>query len=140
MQRPSHSDGPHAVTSTTGTAALALTYDANGNLATQGTATYTYDAENRLTARSVTAPVAGTETSTYDAGGALLRRTEPDGSYTVYIGGVYEATYSAAGVLTGVVKYYQAFGRAVCVRRATGNSDPGTLSFLLPTTSAARWA
>ncbi len=44
---------------------------------------------------------------------------------------MYEATYSAAGVLTGVVKYYQAFGRAVCVRRATGNSDPGTLSFLL---------
>ncbi|MHB8514789.1 MAG: hypothetical protein ACYC9X_02350 [Dehalococcoidia bacterium] len=38
MQRPSQSDGPHAVTSTTGTAALSLTYDANGNLATQGTA------------------------------------------------------------------------------------------------------
>ncbi len=49
----------------------------------------------------------------------------------MYIGGVYQATYSAAGVLTGVTKYYTAFGRAVCVRHATSNSDPGTLSYLL---------
>ncbi len=141
------SSGPvHAAQlATTNGQTTVLSYDANGNLCsavvsgstlscapTSGTySLYTYDAENRLTARSVTAPVAGTETSTYDAGGALLRRTEPDGSSTVYIGGVYEATYSAGGVLTGVVKYYMAFGRAVCVRTAASNSDPGTLSFLL---------
>ncbi|MHB8674701.1 MAG: RHS repeat-associated core domain-containing protein, partial [Candidatus Limnocylindrales bacterium] len=35
------------------------------------------------------------------------------------------------GVCEGVTKYYAAFGRPVCVRHATSNSDPGTLSFLL---------
>ena len=38
----------------------------------------------------------------------------------MYIGGVYEASYSAAGALTGVVTYYPFGGRNVAMRTADG--------------------
>ena len=38
----------------------------------------------------------------------------------MYIGGVYEASYSSTGVLTGVVKYYPFGGRNVAMRDAAG--------------------
>ena len=47
----------------------------------------TFDAENRLKTRDVTG---GQDTYTYDAGGTLVKRVNADGSWTVYIGGVYE--------------------------------------------------
>ena len=62
---------PHAVTSASGSQALGFTYDANGNLAAQGGAAYTFDAENRMTTRTSTA---GTVSYTYDGQGTLLKR------------------------------------------------------------------
>jgi YD repeat-containing protein len=81
---------PHAVTSTTGTPALTLAYDADGNLQTQGAAAYTYDAENRLKTRGV---AGGTVTYLYDASGTLVKRTNADGTYTEYVGGIYEKNF-----------------------------------------------
>jgi RHS repeat-associated protein len=52
---------------------------------------------------------------TYDGQGALVKRTTGDGSWTVYVGGIYEAhddeTY---------VKYYSAFGRRIAMRDNAG--------------------
>ncbi|MHB8378252.1 MAG: RHS repeat-associated core domain-containing protein, partial [Dehalococcoidia bacterium] len=112
-----------------------LSYDPNGNLCVTGpfigcptlsgyhigASIYTYDAENRLISMpDATAGVDTFDTYTYDAGGSLLMRRMADGSSTVYIGGVYEASYSAGGVLTGVVKYYPFGGRNVAMRDAAG--------------------
>ncbi|MEX0750365.1 MAG: hypothetical protein WD359_06100, partial [Dehalococcoidia bacterium] len=65
---------PHAAIWTSGTQGLSLTYDANGNLASQGTSTYAYDAENRLRSRDTTGD--GASLHTYDGTGSLLRRTQ----------------------------------------------------------------
>jgi hypothetical protein len=59
---------PHAVSSTTGTSTLTLGYDANGNLATQGSSTYGFDAENRLTV------LGGPTSYTYDGHGNACSR------------------------------------------------------------------
>jgi RHS repeat-associated protein len=63
---------PHAVSSTTGSQSLALTYDANGNLSTQGAAIYAFDAENRLKTRD---DASSGYSYTYDGNGALAKRT-----------------------------------------------------------------
>jgi RHS repeat-associated protein len=119
---------PHAVTSTTGSQALTLAYDANGNLATQGSSTYTYDAENRLKTRTVSG---GHDTYLYDAHGTLVKRVNADNTSTVYIGGIYEAAYDASGVLTGTTKYYQAFGRNIAMRSSSVAACAGTPCYLL---------
>ncbi len=113
---------PHAVTSTAGTPALALTYDADGNLATQGSSAYTYDAENRLKTRTVSG---GTVTYTYDANGTMVKRTNADGTWTVYVGGVYEKNSDGS-----TVKYYAALGKAVAMRR-TPAAGASTLYYTL---------
>jgi RHS repeat-associated protein len=59
-------------------------------------------------------------TYTYDGNGTQLKRTLDDGSWTVYVGGVFEKTNTGA-----VRKYYQAFGRTIAVR------DGGTVRFML---------
>jgi len=107
---------PHAVTSTTGTQALTLAYDANGNLATQGSTTYTFDAENRLKQRGVSG---GTVTYLYDGNGATVKRTNADGTWTVYVEGIFEKTNANV-----VRSYYHAYGRPVAMR------DAGTVYYL----------
>lgn len=67
-----------------GTQTLTYTYDANGNVTSEGSTTYTYDALNRLT--SWYDPIADVTTEyTYDAGGNLTTVEEdsvPTESYT----------------------------------------------------------
>jgi RHS repeat-associated protein len=119
---------PHAVTSTTGTQGLSLSYDANGNLTTQGASAYGYDAENRLKTRSASG---GTVSYTYDGNGTMVKRTNADGTWTVYIGGVYEKSFTAGGAVTGSRKYYGALGRTIAVRDVPAGGGAGTLSYLL---------
>ena len=97
---------PHAVQTTSGTSSLALAYDADGNLAAQGTSTYTYDAEDRLVSRTVPG---GIEQYRYDGNGNLLKRSSTaDLSWTVYIGGVYELNSDGS-----TTKYYSALGETL---------------------------
>ena len=67
-------------------------YDANGNLISDGTWTYTYDDENRLVARSAAAPSNGALASgfAYDGLGRMRTRVEyqGDGSQWVAQSGV----------------------------------------------------
>ena len=58
-------------------------------------------------------------------------RANADGTSTVYIGGIYEATYDAGGALTGTTKYYQAFGRTIAMRSSSVAACASTLHFLL---------
>ncbi len=126
---PAHALGATTIAGLPGWSSLYLAYDANGNLCATATSfgsgcapttgtLYTYDAENRLTSRTDAA--GGSDTYVYDGRGTLLKRTLRDGSYTVYIGGVYEEAHSSTGGVTGVTKYYQAFGRNVAVRTSAG--------------------
>jgi RHS repeat-associated protein/uncharacterized repeat protein (TIGR01451 family) len=100
----------HAVTSlSTGES---YTYDANGNMITrvEGGLTYTqnFDAENRLA--SVT--VSGQTTQfVYDGDGNLVKKIEPDGTCTIYVGGVYEVEKATCGgSVTHTRVYYPAGG------------------------------
>jgi uncharacterized protein RhaS with RHS repeats len=52
---------------------------------------------------------------TYDGQGALVKRTMADGSWTVYIGGIYEKHSDGT-----YVKYYSALGRRIAMRDNTG--------------------
>jgi RHS repeat-associated protein len=87
-------------------------YDANGNMTTrvEGGLTYTqdFDAENRLA--SVT--VSGQTTQfVYDGDGSLVKKIEPDGVCTIYVGGVYEVEKAACGgAVTHTRVYYPAGG------------------------------
>ena len=106
---------PHAVTSTAGTPALSLTYDASGNLATDGTGTCTYDARNLLSSRPRIG--GGIMSYVYGADGALVKSTNSStGAWTVYIGGVYEVTDTGA-----VTKYYSVGGKAIAMRQGAGS-------------------
>jgi RHS repeat-associated protein len=115
---------PHAVTSTAGTPALTLTYDAAGNLASTSasSSTYTFDAENRLKTRTVSG---GTVSYTYDANGTLVKRTNADNTWTVYVGGVFEKNSDG-----NTVKYYGASGKVVAMRKTPSGGAP-SLYYLL---------
>lgn len=106
---------------------LPLTFDANGNLATQGGSTYAFDAENRLKTRSVSG---GTVTHLYDGVGTQVKRTNANGSWTVYVEGIFEKDSTAA-----VRKYYQAYGRPIAMRDGTRQAPSHGCC---RTTSAAR--
>jgi RHS repeat-associated protein len=99
----------HAVTAlSTGES---YTYDANGNMITriEGGLTYTqvFDAENRL----ISVTVSGQTTQfIYDGDGNLIKRIKPDGSRTLYIGGIYEVDKDPGGTVTGTKTYYPAAG------------------------------
>jgi YD repeat-containing protein len=67
------------------------TYDANGNMITrvEGGLTYTqtFDAENRL----ISVAVSGQTTSfVYDGDGNLVKKINPGGSKTLYVGGIFK--------------------------------------------------
>ena len=87
------------------------TYDVNGNMITrvEGGVTYTqtFDAENRLI--SITA--GGTTTQfIYDGDGNLVKKIKPDGSKTIYVGGIYEVDKNSGGAVVDTKTYYPAAG------------------------------
>ena len=86
-------------------------YDANGNMTTrvEGGLTYnqTFDAENRL----ISVTVNGQTTQfIYNGDGNLVKKIEPDGSKTLYVGGIYEVDKTSGGSVTGTKTYYPAAG------------------------------
>lgn len=75
----------------------------------EGGLTYTqvYDAENRL----VSVTVSGQTTQfIYDGDDNLVKKINPGGSSTIYIGNVYEVDKSSGGAVTRTVTYYPAGG------------------------------
>ena len=99
----------HAVTSlSTGES---YGYDANGNMTSrvEGGLTYTqaFDTENRLTSVTVSGQVT---TFAYDPDGNLVKKIKPDGSKTLYVGGIYEVGKNSGGTVTGTKTYYPAAG------------------------------
>jgi RHS repeat-associated protein len=86
-------------------------YDANGNMITrvEGGLTYnqTFDAENRL----ISVTVSGQTTQfIYDGDGNMVMTIKPDGSKTIYVGGVYEVDKSSGGSVIHTRVYYPAGG------------------------------
>lgn len=80
----------------TSVAAASLTYDANGNLTSDGSTGYTYDAENRV----VSASGAHTATLTYDPLGRLFQIVTPSATIQfLYDGDQMVAEYNGSGVL-----------------------------------------
>ncbi len=86
-------------------------YDPNGNMVTrvEGGSTYnqSFDTYNRL----VSVTVGGQTTQfLYDPDGNLVKKIKPDGSKTLYIGGVYEVDKTSGGSVTGTKTYYPVAG------------------------------
>jgi len=85
-------------------------HHANGNIATrvEGGLTHTqsFDAENRLISVTVNSQ---TTQFIYDGNGNLVKKLKPDGTITVYIGGIYEVELNGATV-TKTTLYYPAAG------------------------------
>ena len=71
------------------------------------TYTQTFDTENRLTAVLVSGQ---TTTFVYDPDGNMVKKIKPDGSKTLYVGGVYEVDKTSGGTVTRTVTYYPAAG------------------------------
>ena len=101
------------------------TYDANGNMITrvEGGLTYnqTFDAENRLISMTVSGQTtqfigACPERGRRDGDGNLVKKIKPDGSKTLYVGGIYsipfgdEVDKASGGSVTRTVTYYPAAG------------------------------
>jgi YD repeat-containing protein len=86
-------------------------YDANGNMTsrTEGGLIYTqaFDTQNRLTSVTVSGQVTQFK---YDPDGYLVKKIKPDGSKTLYIGGIYEVDKTSGGTVTGTKTYYPAAG------------------------------
>ncbi len=84
-------------------------YNAIGNITTKNTATYTqtFDAENRLA--SITAS-GQTTRFVYDGDGNLVRKTNPDNTYVLYVGGIYESYRNADGTTSTTKTFYPAGG------------------------------
>ncbi len=62
-----------------------------------------FDAENRLVSITV-----GTQTTQfiYDGDGNLVKKIKPDGSKTIYVGGLYEVDKTSGGTVTQTRTYY----------------------------------
>jgi RHS repeat-associated protein len=75
---------------------------------------YTFDAENRIKTRTLYQ--AGSDKYTYDGTGTMLKSENTfSGTWTHYVGGVYEETNTGA-----VTKYYKWMGETLAVRRSNG--------------------
>jgi YD repeat-containing protein len=61
------------------------------------TYTQTFDAENRLVSVTVSGP---TTQFIYDDDGSLVKKVKPDGSKTIYVGGIYEGDKTSGGAVT----------------------------------------
>jgi len=113
------SNHKHAVTSLS--SGDTFTYDANGNmtLRVEGGATYTqtFDVENRLASVSYQSSVTS---FVYDGDGNLVKKLKPDGTSTVYIGGVYEVDLNGTTV-TKTTLYYPAAGAVRVIQGGNNN-------------------
>jgi RHS repeat-associated protein len=87
----------YAGTVSNGAPSATFTYDANGNLTSDGTTSFTYDAENRL----LTASGGKTATLVYDPLGRLFQISSPAAGTTqfLYDGDELVAEYSGSGAL-----------------------------------------
>jgi RHS repeat-associated protein len=71
------------------------------------TYTQTFDAENRL----ISVTVSGQTTQfVYDGDGNLVKKFKPDGSKTIYVGGIYEVDKASGGSVTRTITYYPTAG------------------------------
>jgi len=78
------------------------------------TYTQTFNAENLL----VSVVVSGQTTQfIYDGDGNLVKKIKPDGSKTIYVGGVYEVDKTSGGSTTRTVTYYPIADAMLIVRR-----------------------
>lgn len=107
----SYSDPAHKHAVTSLSTGETFTYDANGNMITrvEGGLTYNqvFDAENRL----ISVTVSGQTTQfVYDGDGNMVKKIKPDGSRTIYVGGIYEVDKSSGGSVTRTVTYYPVAG------------------------------
>ncbi|TAK63882.1 MAG: hypothetical protein EPO22_06265, partial [Dehalococcoidia bacterium] len=93
---------PHAV-STFGSPLVTLTYDANGNLATQGSSSYAFDSENRLTTRDTSGGNAFEYR--YDGSGTLVKRIAVGGAQTVTLRPNAQGSYSQWNATPNVTHY-----------------------------------
>jgi RHS repeat-associated protein len=86
-------------------------YDANGNMTqrVENGLTYaqTFDAENRLISVTVNSQ---TTQFIYDGDGNLIKKIKPDGSKTLYVGGLYEVDKTSSGTVTKTTVYYPLAG------------------------------
>ena len=73
------------------------------------TYTQTFNIENQLASVKVSGQ---TTTFQYDGDGNMVKKTKPDGSKTIYVGGLYEVDKSSGGnnSVTRTVTYYPAGG------------------------------
>ena len=99
----------HAVTALS--SGESYSYDANGNMTTRIedglTYTQTFDAENRL----ISVTLSGQTTRfIYNGDGNLVKKIKPDGSKTIYVGGIYEVDKNSGGSAIGTKTYYPAAG------------------------------
>ena len=119
----------HAATNATsdGGPTFNMTYDANGNMITENSDTFTYNGDNQLIKHVISG--GATITYTYDGQGNLVKKSSTDGTWTVYIGGIYEKHSDGSWI-----DYYNGFGRRIAMRTHTGPSDPGTVRYLLADT------
>ncbi|HEU0293301.1 MAG TPA: RHS repeat-associated core domain-containing protein [Anaerolineales bacterium] len=119
----------HAVTAlSTGES---YSYDANGNMTcrVENGITYKqeYNYENLLSAvhkmngNCTTGTIAETTSFVYDGDGNLVKKINPGGSRTLYIGGIYEVDKDANSIVTRTVTYYPA-GGAMRIVDSTGNN------------------
>jgi len=99
------------------------TYDLNGNMTAHAGDTYDYNADNRLVRRT---EGGDTVDYTYDGQGNLVKKTLPDGSWTIYIGDLYEKHSDGS-----YVKYYWALGRRIAMRVHQPGDPVGEVSYLL---------
>ncbi len=117
----------HAVTALS--SGESYTYDANGNMTcrVENGITYKqeYDAENRLSAiykmngNCTSGTVLETTSFIYDGAGNLVKKVKPDGSKTIYVGGIYEVDKTSGGAVTRTITYYPVAG---AMRISTNNA------------------
>ena len=67
------------------------------------TYTQTFNIENQL----ISVTVSGQTTQfIYDGDGNMVKKVKPDGSKTIYVGGIYEVDKTSGGSVTRTVTYY----------------------------------
>lgn len=116
----SYGDSTHKHAVTALSTGETYNYDANGNMTCRVESGITYkqeyNAENLLSAvykmngTCSTGTVLETTTFIYDGDGNLVKKIKPDGSKTLYVGGIYEVNKNSGGTVTGTVTYYPAAG------------------------------
>ncbi|SEA34004.1 toxin C-terminal domain-containing protein [Leifsonia sp. 21MFCrub1.1] len=110
------SSHPHAVQTITRSAGTGTTdtygYDASGNTTTRPGQTLTFDANGKL---STVSAGGATQTSVYDASGALLLQTDPTNGTTLYIGDT-ELRVAPGSSTASAVRTYAIGGTPVAER------------------------